>query len=93
MELAELEKYVERAVKRGDKVVNLSHRSLTVITNSLARLTSAKLLTLNDNRLIMPPSELTSLISLEELVLDHNQLSMLPQGIGNLHRLRYVCLF
>ena len=89
MDLAELERYVEDAVRRSAKVLNLSHRELTIVTTNLAKLTGVHCLTLNDNRLLMPPSELTALVHLQELVLDNNQLTMLPQGIGNLHRLRY----
>lgn len=88
MDLAELEQYVEEAVQRSAKVLNLSHRNLTIVTNNLAKLTCVNCLTLNDNKLLMPPSELAALVHLEELVLDNNKLTMLPQGIGNLRQLR-----
>lgn len=80
MELWELEKFLDKAIVDKNKIINLSHRCLTIITGRLKSATRAQILLLNHNKLLMPPIELCSLPNLTELILDNNMLTMLPTG-------------
>lgn len=80
LELWELDKFLDKIVQDGCRVINLSHRGLTIVTGRLEEAISAHVLLLNNNKLLMPPGELCSLKDLTELVLDNNMLTMLPSG-------------
>ncbi|EDO45570.1 predicted protein [Nematostella vectensis] len=88
----ETESLLEKAIGQGHKILNLSHRELTVIPDSLKKLKHVQILLLNDNQIIMPPVELVYLSRLRELCLDHNQLTLLPSGFGRLTNLKVLCL-
>ncbi|XP_050395755.2 leucine-rich repeat-containing protein 40 [Patella vulgata] len=90
MDLLAIEKLIIQAAIRGDEIVNLSHRGLTIVSDSLKKLKHAKTLCLNDNKLLMPPTELGAMVQLEELVLDNNQLTVFPPGVGKLQHLSYL---
>ena len=57
----EVDKLLESAISFRWPILNLSHRNLTVLPDSLKKLGKVKTLLLNDNRIIMPPMELVAL--------------------------------
>lgn len=74
----EVDRLLASAISSKWQILNLSHRDLTVLPDSLKKLAEVKILLLNDNRIIMPPMELVTLKSLQVLALDHNQLTLIP---------------
>lgn len=68
----EVDKILLTAISSECTVLNLSHRDLTVLPDSLKELVKVKTLLLNNNKIIMPPMELVSLKNLQVLALDHN---------------------
>ena len=82
---SEITQLVEESQRCGWLLLNLSHRELRVVPQSISHLVSLQVLLLNNNGLIMPPGEITSLINLKCLSLEHNQLTLLPSEISKLN--------
>lgn len=83
-ECDDVSKLINSTWKEKKGTLNLSHRNMKVIPSSIARLTSLKVLLLNNNSLIMPPDEIQHLNKLEILSLESNELTIFPSGLNSL---------
>jgi Leucine-rich repeat (LRR) protein len=85
--LAEAERRIAQAGRSGAVELDLSGLGLTVVPDSVARLTNLERLWLFKNRLTVIPDSLAELVNLEALSLDGNQIRAIPgflAGMSNL---------
>ncbi len=77
---------------RKRTILNLSSNRLTILPESLSKLTGLEQLGLDNNRLTTLPECVGKLTSLQQLVLSSNRLTTLPESVGKLTSLQQLGL-
>jgi Leucine rich repeat len=90
--LAEAERRIAEAKRRGETALNLSDLGLEVLPESVCRLAHLRFLHLDNNRLTQLPEKIGRLARLKRLHLNSNQLARLPESIGRLAHLEELYL-
>jgi leucine-rich repeat protein SHOC2 len=86
----ELEEVIEKARIDRASQLDLSHRQLTLLPDSIGNIYTLKKLYVEGNKLTELPEGIGNLANLTELSLENNSLSYLPESIGNLSNLTHL---
>lgn len=92
MSWEELEEIIEKARIDQASELDLSHRQLTLLPDSIGNIYTLKELYIEGNKLTELPESIGNLANLTELSLENNSLSYLPESIGNLSNLTHLFL-
>lgn len=88
----ELEEMIEEAKTNLSTKLDLSHKRVATLPESIEVLSSLKCLIISDNNLVIFPEFITSLNNLETLSLCRNRIKKIPSSIDKLVNLNHLSL-